>query len=204
MGILSETVVQSSKSVLGFQGNAPVDFQKILNRYLKGDINSEKRVESKVNVMIHLIEKMKLEKLPVIPVRNQCKSCEGRGFNLEFFEVEEIKCPDCIDGWKFCDCKTCSGTGRIGEIPCHTCKDTGVYVYRRVINHKKEVIHQGKKCIKCSGKQKIKKLVQRDSHIKLVHNCDRCKGTGISTTLGTSVLSLEHYEKIKEKFATSE
>ena len=193
--ISTESLTKSLKELSIKDDLEKISIERVMNRYLKGNSSDRERIESKNNILVHLIDVKKMTKAPEIHIRNQCKSCNGRGFNLEFFTVEEVKCVKCNGtGWKISLCKKCDATGRIGEIDCFKCKGRGTYLY------KKTEKYEGIKCLVCMGKGKIKKIVQRDTEIKSVSECKKCDGTGIQK-LGTSVISGELGKKLKQNLS---
>jgi hypothetical protein len=185
---------QSSKQVLQIQSKPEVN--KVISSFLKGNITDPKRIESKNNILIHLFKD--LNEAPEVPIHHSCKSCQGRGFNLIYFEIEEIKCPSCKGtGWKISDCTRCNGTGFIGNTPCYTCLDRKTGQGRGTYIYKKTEKHEGKKCLSCGGIGRTKKLIQRESKIKKVIPCTKCDGTGINDKIGTPVVNSELAEKLK-------
>jgi len=187
------------------------DVNKVMSRFLKGDITSLSRIFTKNNLLIHLIESKNLPMNLEIPVRNQCKDCHGRGFELIPFATEKVKCvlrvykdkngKDVYEGcngtgWKIDKCTRCNGTGKIGENPCPTCWDKvkkrsrGTYIYKKTENF------QGKKCLICQGTGEVKKVVKRETNISDMKLCTKCNGSGINDNIGTPVIKPSDLQKM--------
>lgn len=214
MSFLNEEVLENALTVIGLKNVNKIDASKILSKYLKGDTHDPIRIESKNNLLIHLIESQNLGFDYQIPIGNKCSHCNGRGFDFLLFKVEEARCKLTISidpftkkrnyegcngtGFQISECKSCYGTGKVGESPCPTCFDkikkkaNGTYIY------KKTKKHPGKKCLKCNGTGKIKKLVQRESEIKNISLCKKCNGTGISDKVETPLINSEVGKKLKK------
>jgi DnaJ-class molecular chaperone len=189
------------------------DVNKVMSRFFKGDITSYSRISTKNNLLINLIESNNLPMNIEVPVRNQCKECNGRGFELIPFITEKVKCMLHIykdsngkeiyegcngTGFKIDKCTRCNGTGKIGENPCPTCWDKiqkrsrGTYLYKKTENF------PGKKCLICQGTGEVKKVVPRETQIKEVKHCSKCNGTGINKNIGTPVISRQDLIHINE------
>lgn len=195
---------------------------KIIAKFMKGDVTEQSWIQSKNDVLVWLIESQNLDIDLSIDQKSKCHACGGRGFDILLFKTELIKCQLSIvtspngkrfyhgcngEGWKLSECRDCRGTGKVGEIPCPTCMDkrtgicSGTYQYRPTKGYKGREAFKGIKCIKCGGEGKIPKLVQRDTQIESVTVCKKCSGSGIHTSLHTQILDLPSSEKLKEMVA---
>jgi hypothetical protein len=208
MSFFTEEVVSQALSGLGLQKTKKLDINKVLSKFLKGDIEDAHRIEHKNTLLVFLIESLKLNINTELDLGNKCSCCQGRGFDIIQFGIELTKCPLIVSidpislkkvysgcngtGWKIGECTRCQGTGRIGEIPCGTCKGWGTYLYKKTDKY------DGKKCLICHGTGQIKKMVPRNSEIKEISTCVKCNGKGISTDIGTTVLSPALAEKLKK------
>lgn len=188
------------------------DVPKIINRFLKGNVNDEERIGFKNNLLIHLMESKRLSWDLTIPVKNHCTHCGGRGFDVILFAIEKEKCHLRISkdsqgktiysgcngtGWKIGECRTCSGTGIFQENLCPTCWDKVTSKSRGTYLYKKTNFFEGKKCLICNGTGEVNKLVQRMTDIQDARICKKCNGSGILTEIGTSVISSAIADKLK-------
>jgi DnaJ-class molecular chaperone len=187
------------------------NIDKVISRFLKGDITSYSRISTKNNLLIHLIESKNLPLNLEVPVRHQCKECHGRGFELIPFATEKVKCMLRVykdsngkevyegcngTGSKIDKCTRCDGTGKIGENPCPTCWDKikkrsrGTYLYKKTKNF------PGKKCLICQGTGEVIKVVKRETTISEMKICTKCNGSGINLNIGTPVIKPEDLQKM--------
>lgn len=153
-------------------GNTSVEISptKIVSHFLRGDTRNPERIKAKNELLCHLVQKYQTMELGIY-VKDKCPVCSGLGFDPGIFTLIDIKCPSCLGtGWKVTDCLRCKGTGKIGEVPCYTCKGKGVYIYRKTVEH------TGKKCLRCGGAGTTKMLAQKLEEIK---TCVVCEGTGV-------------------------
>lgn len=191
---------------------------KIMSKFLKGDLTDPTWVQSKNDALIWLIEKYNLDHNLSIESKDKCHSCNGRGFDILLFKSETVHCKLTVvtsengkkvyygcngGGWKIGECRDCRGTGKIGEIPCPTCLDKktgisrGTYQYRPTKGYKGKEGFKGIKCLKCGGEGKVKKLIQSETQIEKVDVCKKCGGAGIHTNLHTTIDNLPSAEKLK-------
>jgi len=126
-----------------------------------------------------------------IYIKNKCVICNGSGLDHSIFQTVDAKCTACNGtGWKIVPCSRCDGTGKIGDIPCYTCKGRGTYIYKKTDKF------PGKKCLTCAGTGSVKKIIQKIDSLKL---CSNCQGLGIvksKNDLPNPVLSQEIGEEL--------
>jgi len=227
MAFVQRQAVEEALADFGLLNVKKIDPGKVISKFLKGDITDPDRIESKNKILIHLIETQNLGFGLSVPIRNQCTHCGGRGFDVILFSAELVKCELHIiidektgkriyegcngTGWKLGECTRCGGSGKLEQSEsdpsekgftelyvdghndsiCYTCKGRGTYLYKKTDKY------PGKKCLKCHGTGKVKKLIQRESEIASVNLCKKCGGSGISTNIGTAVINPELANKLK-------
>jgi DnaJ-class molecular chaperone len=162
---------------LGLDEVEEINPTRILTQFLYGgNRKDEERLRYKNNLFLYLMKQHQINDLQ-LHVKNKCPDCNGHGFEFQsIFSIEEINCPDCKGtGWKISDCLRCNGTGKIGDIPCYTCKGRGTYLFKKTNRY------AGIKCLKCQGSGKIKKLIQNLKDVKDIKICNSCNGVGVLT-----------------------
>lgn len=201
---LKEEDIKSAESF--FNLKTKYDIKKIINRFVKGDIHNPERILAKNNLLIHLIETYNLPFKIDVSIRQQCKVCSGRGFDIVPFVTEMTKCVLRVykdpsgkniyegcngTGFQIDQCSRCEGTGKIGENPCPTCWDKLRKISRGTYLYKKTKNFPGKKCLICQGTGQVKKAVKRKTEISELHICKKCNGSGINDNIGTPLISPE-------------
>jgi len=208
---ISEAVVEKSLEYFGLIGKG-IHVRKVISIFEKGDICNPERIELKNNLLVHLIESKNLVTNFVVEIKNPCKYCEGRGFDIQLYKTEYVTCKLKVTiqdgktiytgcngtGHKISECKTCRGTGKFGENPCPTCFDPktkngrGTFVHWKTSKPNSEI-----KCLTCMGEGKVKKISKRDTQIKQVNICQKCSGSGINNHLGSPVINQTTAEILK-------
>jgi len=203
---ITEELYNQSLLSLGIVKTKKTGIKKIITSFTKGDVKDPDRISSKNNALIFLIEQHIIEKNVIIPIKDQCPICGGRGFEVQFFDVVSEKCKLVISidsstgkrtysgcngtGFKIDGCTRCNETGQIGELVCGTCKGRGTYLYKKTDKF------PGKKCLICKGTGVVKKLNQTND-IKKISFCEKCKGAGIFSTFGFPVIDPQMGEILK-------
>lgn len=194
ISMMNEEVVAIALKEFGLSaGN--VTPEKVVARFLKGNIRDREKIQSKKYVLINLMEKDDLDKFE-LPVKNCCPACKGKGFIAKYENVIEKKqCPDCIDettgkstGSKISPCRNCGGTGLIftndenkvikikpGEKILVLNKETRESI---VLDSENEIIHHGKthECSTCRGRGTYiyMKVMKKDKPDEVLHQGKKC------------------------------